>query len=107
MLRRLLFVLGSCLCLGQNGLYAQLQPDGATASFRGSLPPKPTAMPSSEKIAAWSQRLVQLTQAFTSVKSHPRAADADIFLKAVRYAIEFEEWYGKKPEDSERVANAL
>jgi len=107
MLRRLLFVLGSCLCLGQNGLYAQLQPDGATASFRGSLPPKPTAMPSSEKIAAWSQRLVQLTQAFASVKSHPRAADADIFLKAVRYAIEFEEWYGKKPEDSERVANAL
>jgi hypothetical protein len=64
-------------------------------------------MPSSEKIAAWSQRLVQLTQAFASVKSHPRAADADIFLKAVRYAIEFEEWYGKKPEDSERVANAL
>ena len=107
MLRRLLFVLGSFLCLGQNGLNAQLQPDGATASFRGSLPPKPTAMPSSDKIAAWSQRLDQLTQTFASVKSHPRAADADIFLKAVRYAIEFQEWYGKKPEDSERVANAL
>lgn len=107
MLRRLLFVLGSFLCLGPNGGYAQLQPDGATASFRGSLPPKPTAMPSSDKIAAWSQRLDQLTQSFASVKSHPRAADADIFLKAVRYAIEFQEWYGKKPEDSERVANVL
>jgi hypothetical protein len=107
MLRRLLFVLGSFLYLGQNGGYAQLQPDGATASFRGSLPPKPTSMPSSDKIAAWSHRLDQLTLSFASVKSHPRAADADIFLKAVRYAIEFQEWYGKKPEDSERVANVL
>jgi len=107
MLHRLLFVLVSILSIGQNGLFALLQPDGSTASFRGSLPPKPTAMPSSEKISAWSLRLDQLTREFSSVKNHPRAADADIFLKAVRYAIEFQEWYGKKPEDVERQANLL
>jgi hypothetical protein len=64
-------------------------------------------MPNPEKISEWNKRLVQLNQEFSKVKSHPRAADADIFLKAVRYAIEFQEWYGKKPEDSERIAGML
>lgn len=107
MFHRFLFVLSSLFCIGQNFAHAQLQPDGATASFRGSLPPKSTAMPNPEKISEWNKRLVQLNQEFSKVKSHPRAADADIFLKAVRYAIEFQEWYGKKPEDSERIAGML
>jgi hypothetical protein len=41
------------------------------------------------------------------VKKHPRAADADIFLKAVRYALEFDEWYDKKPRTASRRPNAL
>ncbi len=41
------------------------------------------------------------------MKIHFRSADAEIFLKAVRYAIEFQEWYGKKPEDGVKVADAL
>jgi predicted esterase len=87
--------------------YSQLQPDGATASFRGSLPPKPTASPSPEQLQILRDRHTELAEAFSIVKKHPRAADADIFLKAVRYAIEFQEWYGKKPEDGFKSANAL
>jgi hypothetical protein len=41
------------------------------------------------------------------VKKHKFAADADIFLKAVRYALEFHEWYDKTPADGEKKANAL
>ena len=86
---------------------AQLQPDGATASFRGSLPPKPTGELSPDQIKTLENRLADLTRDFASVKKHPRAADADIFLKAVRYAIEFQEWYGKKPDDDLKKATAL
>ncbi len=86
---------------------AQLQPDGATASFRGSLPPKPTGELSSDQIQMLQGRLTELTRDFAAVKKHPRAADADIFLKAVRYAIEFHEWYGKKPDDDLKKATAL
>ncbi len=87
--------------------YSQLQPAGATASFRGALPPKPTASPSDEHIKSLVDRLAKLTQDFASVKKHPRAADVEIFLKAVRYAIEFQEWYGKKPEEGVKAADAL
>ena len=92
--------------------YAQLQPgqlqsDGATASFRGSLPPKARAELAREQIEPLQSRLNTLTQDFSSIKKHARAADADIFLKAVRYALEFQEWYGKKPEDDLKKANAL
>ena len=86
---------------------AQLQPDGATASFRGSLPPKPTGELSPDEIKMLEARLAELTRDFASVKKHPRAADADIFLKAVRYAIEFHEWYGKKSDDDMKKATAL
>ncbi len=86
---------------------AQLQPDGATASFRRSLPPKPTGELSPDQIKTLEDRLADLTRDFASIKKHPRAADADIFLKAVRYAIEFHEWYGKKPEDDLKKATAL
>jgi pimeloyl-ACP methyl ester carboxylesterase len=87
--------------------YAQLSADGATASFKGSLPPKPSADISPEQQAAIEKRLAEVTQAFHSVKKHARAADADIFLKAVRYALEFHEWYDKKPEDGVKKANVL
>jgi len=86
---------------------AQLQPDGATATFRGSLPPKPTAGLDVDQVKEIAGRLADLSKEFASVKKHPRAADAEIFLKAVRYAIEFHEWYGKKPEDDLKKANAL
>ena len=86
---------------------AQLRSDGATASFRGSLPPKPTSQPSSESIQSLQERLDRLSEAFQSVRTHADAADADIFLKAVRYAIEFQEWYDKSPEESLKKATAL
>jgi len=88
-------------------LQAQLRPGGATASFRGSLPPKPTADISKEQQAALEKELADATRAFQSVRKHERAADADIFLKAVRYALEFHEWYDKKPEDGVKKARAL
>lgn len=87
--------------------YAQLGPNGATASFKGSLPPKPTADITSEQQSAMEKELADVTTAFQAVKKHERAADADIFLKAVRYALEFHEWYDKKPEDGVKKATAL
>ncbi|MFN0080072.1 MAG: prolyl oligopeptidase family serine peptidase [Prosthecobacter sp.] len=86
---------------------AQLGPNGATASFKGSLPPKPTAALSAEQEAGIEKELAAVTQAFEAVKKHERAADADIFLKAARYALEFDEWYDKRPEDGVKKALAL
>lgn len=86
---------------------AQLRSDGATASFRGALPPKPVADLSAEQKAALRARLDEVTAAFAAVKQHERAADAEIFLKAVRYALEFDEWYDKKAEDGVKKANRL
>jgi hypothetical protein len=51
--------------------------------------------------------LAAVTESFAAVKKHARAADADIFIKAVRYALEFDEWYDKKPEDGVKKAMAL
>ncbi|MEZ5387111.1 MAG: prolyl oligopeptidase family serine peptidase [Prosthecobacter sp.] len=92
---------------GASAASAQLSPNGATASFRGSLPPKAVAALSEEQEAAIEARLKDLTRDFESVKKHARAADADIFLKAVRYALDFDEWYDKKAEDGVKKANAL
>ncbi len=88
-------------------LLAQLRADGATASFRGSLPPKPTVVLPPDSLPPLQTRLSHLSADFAKVKNHERAADADIFLKAVRYALEFEEWFDKKPEDSLKKAQAL
>ena len=102
------FLLCSLVTLaGVSAVSAQLSPNGATASFKGSLPPKPVAALSAEQEGAIEARLKSLTQDFQSVKKHARAADADIFLKAVRYALDFDEWYDKKPEDGMKKANAL
>lgn len=87
--------------------HAQLRPDGSTPSFKGSLPPKPTSAISAEQKAGLEKELADVTTSFAAVKTHPRAADAHIFLKAVRYAIDFEEWYDKKPEDSIKKAKSL
>ncbi|MFM7606692.1 MAG: prolyl oligopeptidase family serine peptidase [Prosthecobacter sp.] len=95
------------LLLAPTAIIAQLGPNGATASFKGSLPPKPTAALSAEQEAGIEARLKKLTSEFTALKKHERAADAEIFLKAVRYALEFDEWYDKKTEDGIRKANAL
>lgn len=87
--------------------HAQLGPNGATASFKGSLPPKPTVALSADQEAGIESRLQSLTVDFAAVKKHVRAADAEIFLKAVRYALEFDEWYDKKPEDGLKKAGTL
>lgn len=87
--------------------HAQLRPEGATASFRGSLPPKPVAALSSEQEAVLEKELAALTAEFERVKQHPRAADAHIFLKAVRYALDFDEWYDKKAGDGVKKAQKL
>lgn len=86
---------------------AQLRADGATASFRGSLPPKPTAALSAGQEAELAQEVKTARMEFATVKAHPRAADVEIFLKAVEYALEFDEWYDKKPEDGLKKARAL
>lgn len=95
------------LLLAPVAAFAQLSPNGATASFKGSLPPKPTAALSADQEGGIETRLKQLTTDFAALKKHPRAADAEIFLKALRYTLEFDEWYDKKPEDSLKKANAL
>jgi pimeloyl-ACP methyl ester carboxylesterase len=94
-------------CLGIVNVNAQLGPNGATASFKGSLPPKPTAALLAEQEAGIENELGSVTRAFVAVRKHPRAADADIFLKAVRYALDFDEWYDKKPEDGVKKATVL
>lgn len=86
---------------------AQLRPDGATASFKGSLPPKPVAALSAEQEAGIETELAAVTQAFQGVKKHERAADVAIFIKAVRYALDFDEWYDKKPADGVKKAMTL
>jgi hypothetical protein len=95
------------LCSAAPLTHAQLSASGATASFKGSLPPKPGADLSAEQQAALEKELATVTKAFESVKQHPRAADVEIFIKAVRYALEFHEWYDKKAEDGEKKARAL
>ncbi|MDB6073079.1 MAG: phospholipase/Carboxylesterase [Verrucomicrobiaceae bacterium] len=102
-----LMKLSLLLCLFASAALAQLGPNGATASFKGSLPPKPTAGLSTAQAEALQKDLSAVTDAFQSVKKHPNAADADIFIKAVRYALEFHEWYDKKPEDGIKKATAL
>jgi Prolyl oligopeptidase family len=87
--------------------HAQLLPNGTTASFRGSLPPSPTAELSPDQQKAIETRLAKITADFDQVKNHRSAADVEIFLKAVRYAIEFHEWYDKKSEDGVKKANVL
>jgi hypothetical protein len=95
------------LSLWAAAAHAQLGPNGATASFKGSLPPKPTAALSAEQEAGIENELGSVTRAFVLVRKHPRAADAEIFLKAVRYALDFDEWYDKKPEDGVKKARVL
>jgi predicted esterase len=95
------------LILATGALHAQLRSDGATASFRGSLPPKPVAALSAEQEAQIERELDAVKKEFATVKKHARAADAEIFLKAVRYALDFDEWYDKKPEDGLKKALAL
>ncbi|MES2598950.1 MAG: prolyl oligopeptidase family serine peptidase [Verrucomicrobiota bacterium] len=86
---------------------AQLSSNGATASFKGSLPPKPTAALNAEQEGALEKSLAALQAEFEGVKKHPRSADAAIFLKAVRYAIDYDEWYDKKADDGVKKATLL
>ena len=68
-------------------LLAQLSPNGATASVKGSLPPKPAVDLAADDQTALQKRLTDLSKDFESVRKHERSADAAIFLKAVRYAL--------------------
>jgi len=104
---RMRSLLPALLALAALSSHAQLAPNGATASFRGSLPPKPVAPLSAEEEAGAAKTLTALQADFETVKKHPRSADAAIFLKAVRYALEFDEWYDKKPQDNLKKVNAL
>jgi pimeloyl-ACP methyl ester carboxylesterase len=88
-------------------VWGQLRADGATASFLGSLPPKPVAALSVEEEAGIVARLGVLEGRFEAVRGHARAADVAIFLKAVRYALEFDEWYDKKAADGVKKAMRL
>ncbi len=100
-------VLSLCFILSTLPASAQLTANGATASFKGSLPPKPTTALSAEQEAAIERELDVVKAEFESVKKHQRSADAAIFLKALRYALDFDEWYDKKPEDGMKKATAL
>ena len=59
-------------------VWGQLRADGATASFLGSLPPKPVAALSVEEEAGIATRLGVLEGRFEAVRAHERAADAAI-----------------------------
>ena len=95
------------VCLSQTEVWGQLRADGATASFLGSLPPKPVGALSVEEEAGIARRLGELEVSFAAVRGHERAADVEIFLKAVRYALEFDEWYDKKAADGVKKAMRL
>ncbi len=99
-------VLAALLTLAPHAT-AQLRADGATASFKGSLPPKPTSALSQQQEAELEQELAAVEVSFAPLRATPFAADIEIFLKAVRYALDFDEWYDKKPEDSLKKAQAL
>lgn len=93
--------------LSLSAALAQLSQTGATASFKGSLPPPPVApLPASQE-AMLERELDAVTKSFEAVRKHQRAADVEIFLMAVRYALEFDEWYDKKPEDGLRKSREL
>lgn len=77
------------------------------AEFPQILPPPPKAPLSDEQESVLASRLAELEKAFEAVKKHERSADAAIFLKAVRYALEFHEWYDKKAEDGVKKATTL
>lgn len=93
--------------MGVPEVCGQLRSDGATASFRGALPPVAVAALSVEQEAQIKKRLAEVTEMFGLIKGSERAADVEIFLKAVRYALEFGEWYDKKPEDGVKKAMKL
>ena len=77
------------------------------ADFPQILPPPPKAPLSQDQESALASRLAGLEEAFAEVKEHDRSADAAIFLKAVRYALEFDEWYDKKAGDGVKKAATL
>lgn len=90
------------------GLMAQApSAPGAAASFRGSLPPPPTSRPSAAEIQALQADLKPMEEALASLQAKPYSADVAVLLKALRYAVDFEEWFDKKPADSLRKAKAL
>jgi len=93
--------------LSQGEARGQLRADGATASFRGALPPVAVAALSAEQEAGIGEHLAEVEEQFAAVRGHERSADAAIFLKAVRYALEFDEWYDKKAEDGVKKAMRL
>lgn len=86
---------------------AELKPGDAIDAIPRILPPKPVAALSAEQESDLEKALAALETEFAAVKKHPRSADAAIFLKAVRYALDFDEWYDKKPEDGVKKATAL
>ena len=86
---------------------AQLGAGGATSSFKGSLPPMPTADLSAEQQSELEKELAAVTESFQEVKKHGRAADAAVFIKAVRYALDFHEWYDRKPGEGMKKAMGL
>lgn len=75
--------------------------------WRGLMNPKPSAPITEEIRKTLEEKLKEVTDSFQKVKHHPHAADVDIFLKAVRFAIDFHEWYEKKPEEGEKKALQL
>lgn len=81
--------------------------EGAESPARVGLPPKPVAALTREQEAALEQDWALAQAEFAAVRSHPCSADAAIFLKAVRYALDFDEWYDKKAADGEKKAAAL
>jgi hypothetical protein len=97
----------SLLALASPPAQGRLHSEDALASFKTPLPPPPVAALSAAQEAVIANELAEVTQAFQRVKRHPRAADADIFLKAVRFALEFDEWYDPQPEESVKKALAL
>ena len=84
---------GSCLLLLLVCFHASLR--AAAAEIERRLPPQGIELPA-EVRERLSQRLDVLKQQLPALRDDPRAADAEVFLKAVDYALRHGEFYNEK-----------
>ncbi|MCB1099062.1 MAG: prolyl oligopeptidase family serine peptidase [Verrucomicrobiae bacterium] len=92
------------LCLSPCVVSAQQKLPPIPAIER-SLPPVGNPIPAEEK-AALEAKLKTVSDRLPEIAEHPLAADVTVYTKAVRFALEDGEWYGKKDTEKARAALA-
>lgn len=91
------FVLACCVA-------ADVVSGAAPSQIERRLPPRGNAL-SAEVAAQLEARLVDLERRFAPMADRPHAADCGVLLKAVRLALQLEEFY--KPEDAQKAMRLL